>query len=139
MSYILKQTHYNPISAVFFEEDPENANLLADRLVTHNSIYLKNNVDWMSRQTSYGEEDGVYTRTTTIPFDTIEEAETFFNDIRNSLFWQQHMFPYYRDSGIKSRFEIVDQNDNLVQLLHDNRSITVAGDGPSAWEPYVPV
>lgn len=139
MAYILKKTHYNSSAPVFFMEAPENAILLADKQLVFASIYYKHGIDYAQVSVAYGQEpDGTHTRIETQPFESVEAAESFFNDVSNSPFWQTHMFAWNRDNGVKGRFEITDEAGNLVKLLHDNRGITVSGEGPTAWAPYVP-
>lgn len=139
--YFLKTTNYNPTANVWFDTAPENAALESDRMFMAVSLHNKNEVDAIHGvNTTYGQEpDGTYTKTHVIRgFSSVDAAETYVQDQLNSSFWQQNIFPWQRDNGVKSRTEITDASGNLVQLLHDNRSISVQGDGPSAWALYTP-
>jgi len=139
--YTLKMTHYNTSANVFFETAPENAGLLARLSQTVASVHEKNNLDGGNQLVTYSQDQsGTHIRTIMqLGFDSIEQAETRFNDVSNSTFWQEHIFEWNKNNGVKGRFEIVDDNGNIVQLLHDNRGISVQGTGPSAWVPYVPL
>lgn len=144
--YTLKITHYNTSANVFFETAPENAGLLPELNQISQSIHEKNNVigpglDLNFQTLSYEQDqDGTYTRTYLQPgFDSVEQAESRFNDFSNSLFWQENVFEWNKNNGVKGRFEILDENGNMVRLLHDNRGISVQGTGPSAWASYVPL
>jgi hypothetical protein len=144
--YTLKMTHYNTTANVFFETAPENAGLLPRLSQICQSIHEKNNV--ISPGIAYDivdpiyaqEQDGTYTRTVLqTSFTSIDQAETRFNDFLNSPFWQENVFEWNKNNLVKGRFEVLDENGNMVRLLHDNRSISVQGTGPSAWAPYVPL
>jgi hypothetical protein len=141
MTYTLKITHYNTSANVFFETASENAHLLPALAQVGQSIHMKNNVVWNGQETVYQQDvNGTYMRVYTQPnFTSVESAETRFNDFSNSTFWQENVFEWNKNNGIKGRFEILDENGNLVKLLHDNRGISVQGSGPSAWVPYVPL
>jgi hypothetical protein len=140
MTYSLISKFYNQTQNLFFETAPENASLLGRFAEMKASISLKHNYDFhLVSRTTTQESDGtwVYTITSTnIP--TVEDAETRYQDQLNASFWQDHIFEWNKNNNVKSRTEIVDSSGNLVKLLHDNRSIGVAGSGPSAWAPYVP-
>ena len=144
--YTLKMTHYNTTANIFFETDPENAGLLPRLSEICQSIHEKNNV--INPGISYEivdpifgqEQDGTYTKTVLQSgFTSIDQAETRFNDFANSPFWQEHVFEWNKNNGVKGRFEVLDENGNMVRLLHDNRNISVQGTGPSAWAPYAPL
>lgn len=139
--YTLKFTHYNTSANVFFETAPENAHLLPELAQVGLSVYLKQNLVWWGQTTVLQQDaDGTYMRIHTQPnFDSIESAEVRFNDFQKSSFWQENIFEWNKNNGVKGRFEILDENGNMVKLLHDNRSISVQGSGPSAWAVYVPL
>lgn len=139
--YTLKMTHYNTSANVFFETAAENAGLLPRLSQTVASVHEKNNLDGGNQFVTYSQDQsGTHIRTIMqLGFDSIEQAETRFGDVSNSTFWQEHVFEWNKNNGVKGRFEIVDDNGNTVRLLHDNRGISVQGTGPSAWVPYVPL
>ena len=139
--YTLKMTHYNTSANVFFETAPENAGLLPRLSQTVASVHEKNNLDAGNQTVTYSQDQaGTHIRTIMqLGFDSIEQAETRFGDVSNSPFWQEHIFEWNKNNGVKGRFEIIDDNNNTVRLLHDNRGISVQGSGPSAWVPYVPL
>jgi len=139
--YTLKITHYTTSGNVFFETAPENVGLLARLSQVVNSIHEKNNVESGNQVVTYHQDQsGTYIKTTLQPnFSTVEQAEGRFNDFANSTFWQENVFEWNKNNGVKGRFEVLDENGNMVKLLHDNRGISVQGAGPSAWAPYVPL
>lgn len=143
MYYTLKMTHYNTSANVFFETAAENYGLITRFSEICQSINEKNNVEAGTnhRIETYGQDQtGTYIRTTLqLGFVSAEDVENRFNDMLNSSFWQENIFEWNKNNNVKSRHEILDENGNMVKLLHDNRGISVQGSGPSAWAPYVPL
>lgn len=139
--YALKTTFYNPEENLFWHNAPENASKLSDLKAVSQSILRKNNIDWMGGSEQYGQlPDGTYTFTITYDYiDSVEQAEARFMDFSANNLWQDDMFAFHYAHGVKSRGEILDQDGNLVKLLHDNRGVGNYGVLSGAtWQPYVP-
>jgi hypothetical protein len=140
MSYTLRITHYNPVENNFFDEAEENAAQLADRSLNYQSIYEKNNVDYVGIQTTFGNDGTYFTKTINIPgFPTIEAAETLANDYFNSIFIKNVIAPWNRVHLLKSSFIIYDENNSMVKTVHDSRSQDIpVTDEILDLQPYVP-